>query len=99
MRFTWDEHKSRQNRVKHRVSFETAVLVFDDPYAVSVQDRVVDGEERWQTVGLVGGVTVLLVAHTTQGEHGEEIVHIISARKATPHERRTYERRRKEESD
>ena len=58
MRFVWDEGKSRNNLAKHQVSFETAKLVFDDPFAISIQDRVVEGEERRQTLGLVGGVVI-----------------------------------------
>jgi uncharacterized DUF497 family protein len=91
MRFTWDEEKSRRNLAKHKVSFETAKLVFDDPRAVSRLDRVEDGEERWQTLGLAGGIVVLLVAHTYREESGEEAIRIISARKATAHERTVYE--------
>lgn len=99
MRFTWDADKNRRNRARHELSFETAVLVFDDPDAISVQDRVVDGEERWQTVGLAGGLAVLLVAHMREEEDDDEVVHVISARKATRHERRAYERRRKGKSN
>jgi uncharacterized DUF497 family protein len=51
MRFEWDPNKSRANRRKHGVSFETASLVFDDPNHLSVQDRFEEGEERWQTLG------------------------------------------------
>lgn len=91
MRFVWDAEKSRRNLKKHKISFETAVLVFDDPFAISVVDRIVDDEERWQTVGSVGGMTVLLVAHTYRTEGGEEMIRIISARKATPRERAIYE--------
>jgi uncharacterized DUF497 family protein len=54
MRFEWDENKNKTNRDKHGVSFETAQLVFNDPHALSVQDRHECGEERWQTLGLVG---------------------------------------------
>jgi len=91
MRFVWDKRKSRSNWIKHKVSFETAVLVFEDPFALSVQDRVIEGERRWQTLGLVGDVVILLVAHTYDEEDGEEMIRIISARKATPHERKLYE--------
>lgn len=91
MRFVWDEEKSRRNLAKHKVSFETAKLVFDDPRAVSRMDRVEDGEERWQTLGLVGGIIVLLVAHTYLEEDGEQAIRIISARKATARERTAYE--------
>jgi uncharacterized DUF497 family protein len=91
MRFVWDEEKSRRNLIKHKVSFETARLVFDDPNAISRPDRIVEGEERWQTLGQVGGVVILLVAHTYHDEEGEEVIRIISARKATPQERERYE--------
>jgi Uncharacterized protein conserved in bacteria len=90
MRFVWDEAKDRRNRSKHKVSFETARFVFDDPFAMSVQDRTVGGEERWQTLGLVGGSVVLLVAHTYVDEGDEEVIRIISARKATARERKIY---------
>ena len=50
-----------------------------------------DGEERWQTFGLVGEVVRLLVAHTWSERDGEEVVRIISARRATARERRRYE--------
>lgn len=91
MRIEWDEAKNRSNLTKHGVSFETAQLVFDDPHHVSMQDRQVGGEDRWQTFGLVGGAVLLLVAHTWRDEDGEEIVRVISARKATSRERQHYE--------
>jgi uncharacterized DUF497 family protein len=90
MRFIWDEHKNRRNLLKHKVGFETAALVFNDPHAISVQDRLVQGEARWQTLGLIEGVVVLLVAHSTEFESDEEVIRIISARKATPREREIY---------
>ena len=91
MRFTWDEGKNRSNLAKHGISFEIAVLVFDDPAALSRLERIVDDEERWQTIGIAGGSAVLLVAHTWRDIRGEQIVRIISARKATPRERTLYE--------
>ena len=91
MRFVWDENKSRSNLAKHKVSFETAALVFNDPHSVSLFDRIKDGEERWQTLGTAGGLAILFVAHVDYREDGEDIVRIISARKATPHERKIYE--------
>jgi uncharacterized DUF497 family protein len=86
--FAWDERKNRVNQQKHGVSFETAILVFDDPYHLTRQDREVEGEPRWQTIGMVKGVHVLLVAHTVD-EDGE-VVRVLSARKATPSERSVY---------
>ena len=90
MQFTWDERKNRANKQKHGISFETAVLVFDDPYHLSRQDREVDSEPRWQTIGMVNGVYVLLVTHSVNETEDEETIRIISARKATPQERRIY---------
>lgn len=89
MRFEWDADKNRRNLAKHKISFETASLVFNDPQAVSLQDRVVEGEERWQTLGMVSD-TVLIVAHTYRDEASDEVIRLISARKATACERRAY---------
>lgn len=89
MKFTWDENKNQINQSKHKVSFETAQHVFDDPLHVSRQERVENGEPRWQTLGMVYGVVVLLVAHTENDS--EETIRIISARKADKTERRIYE--------
>ena len=91
MRFLGDEKKSRLNFAKHKVSFEIASLVFEDPHSISRFDRTKEGEERWQTLGVPVGIAVLLVAHADYEEGGEEVLRIISARKATPHEREIYE--------
>ena len=92
IRFEWDERKNLANQRKHGVSFEEAAQVFLDPWVVSVQDRIEDGEERWQSLGLVDDVLLLLVAHTIQEESAtQEVIRIISARCATPTERRRYE--------
>lgn len=91
MRIEWDEQKNRRNQAKHRVSFELAQYVFDDPHHISIQDRHEHGEERWQTFGMIGGVVVLLVAHAYRGKASGETIRIISARKATKPERRFYE--------
>lgn len=93
--FTWDETKATANRRKHGVSFSTAQAVFRDPYALTEFDRVEAGEVRWRTIGLVNGVVVLLLIHTILFEGpGWEVVRIISARRAEPHERSRYERHR-----
>jgi uncharacterized DUF497 family protein len=92
VRWTWQDEKNRTNKRDHGLSFETARLVFDDPLAVSRPDAYL-AEERWQSVGLVGPV-ILFVVHTwpePDSATGEETGRIISARKATAHERRTYE--------
>jgi uncharacterized DUF497 family protein len=91
MSWTWDPDKAKANRLKHGLSFGTAVLVFDDPLHASKPDPHLDGD-RWHTIGLVGPV-LLLVVHTwpEETEDGELVGRIISARKATVHERKVYE--------
>lgn len=82
----WDERKNRINKRKHKVSFETAQLVFYDPFAVTAEDYIDDNEEtRYQTLGLVQGV-LILVAHVFRNERPW----IISARKAVKHEEEIY---------
>ncbi len=90
MRFEWDERKSRTNLAKHKVSFGLARLVFDDPQRLSLRDER-ENEERWLTLGLVKGTVVLVVAHTVREENDEEVIRIISARKASRRERERYE--------
>jgi uncharacterized DUF497 family protein len=94
LRFEWDAAKAASNRQKHGVSFETATLVFSDPHALTDQDRIEGNEYRWRTIGLVDGVVLLLVAHTDREEGGEDVVRIISARRADRAERRRYEQAR-----
>jgi uncharacterized DUF497 family protein len=91
MRFEWDEQKNRQNLRKHDVRFQTAVLVFDDPYAITQRDVTFEDEERWITVGAIRPGSTLLVVHTFYEEHDEEVIRVISARAAESHERRAYE--------
>lgn len=84
--------KATRNQAKHQVGFETATRVFLDPFALSEQDRVEAGEYRWQTIGSVKSIVVLLVAHTARDEaDATTIIHIISARRSTRPERRRYE--------
>ncbi len=92
IRFEWDPVKNDINQRKHGLDFETASLVFDDPNALSLQDRFENDEERWQTIGSIGGVVIVLVAHTMRLEDDAEIIRIISARKATRLERQSYEK-------
>ena len=96
--FEWDETKARSNSRKHGVRFEDAMLVFADPYALVEQDRLEGSEFRWQTLGMAGGIVLLLVAHTVRSEQEDEIIRIISARKAVREERKRYDENRKKES-
>ena len=96
--FEWDEAKAKSPERKHGVRFEDAMLVFADPFARVEQDRIEGGELRWQTLGLVGGGTLLLVAHTVRSGPDEETMRIISARKATRKERQRYDQNRAKET-
>lgn len=90
--FSWDEAKNKINQQKHGLSFEVATLVFLDALHLSRQDRIENGELRWQTLGMVNNMVLLLVAHTWQHEAtGQEYIRIISARLATKLERKIYE--------
>ena len=91
MEFEWDSEKARQNRVKHRISFELAREVWEDPLHVIVPDRFEDGEQRWHAIGMVGPVVILVVVHTYPDVEDEGWVRIVGARNATAHERRRYE--------
>ncbi len=94
-RFEWDPVKAASNLRKHRVSFETAIRAFADPFALTDQDRTEGGEQRWQTLGVVEGHYLLLTVHTIREEDEDgqavEIIRIISAREADRNERRRYE--------
>ena len=89
--FAWSEPKNAANRKKHGISFETAARVFEDLAAVSYVERFESGEQRWHTIGLAGGIAIVLVAHTVTEEDGKEIIRIISARKANRRERNLYQ--------
>ncbi len=96
--FEWDEAKAKTNERKHGVRFDDAMLVFADPYALTEQDRIIGGELRWQTIGLAGGVVLLLVAHTIRDEGTDEVIRIISARKAARKECKRYDQNREEDT-
>ena len=88
MNFEWDPGKARQNRRKHRVSFQEAATVFGDPIAITYPDPDHSlTEQRFLTVGIFSAGRVLLVCHADRNVH----VRIISARKTTRHERKNYE--------
>lgn len=95
MEFEWDEAKNQKNIRKHKINFQTAIRVFADPLHISIQDRIEDGEARWQTVGMVQGQMLLLVAHTILDDDRDTVIRIISARKAERKERKHYEQTNK----
>jgi hypothetical protein len=93
MKYEWNEEKNKLNQQKHGVSFEEAKEVFDDPLQISKLDkRFSYFEERWITVGATSKSKVLVVANLFFTDDGEEIIRIISARKANKLERESYEK-------
>lgn len=91
--FTWSAEKARRNLVKHRISFELAQQVFNDPHVVILEDCEDErGEMRYHAIGYVETQFLLLVVHADRSEENQEIIHIISARKAEDYEQRTYAR-------
>ena len=90
--FEWNEDKNEVNRRKHGISFATASRIFDDPRVIQYVERIEDGEERWHAIGHVAGSLLLLTVVHTWTENGtDELVRIISARRASTGERRIYD--------
>lgn len=86
MRFEWDGRKAASNLTKHGVDFADAVTVLDDEFALTVcDDRA--GEDRYVTIGMDATGRLLVVVYTLRGER----VRIISARRPTSGERKSYE--------
>lgn len=83
----YDPAKAAANLKKHGVSFADAEGVLFDPLAVTVEDTSAVGEQRFATVGLGSAGEILVVVYTER----EGRYRIISARRATPRERKTYE--------
>lgn len=86
MQFSWDPKKAASNRKKHGVSFEEAATVFTDALALQVEDALYP--ERSILIGLSEKQRLLLTVFV---EESENEIRIISARRATSHERRRYE--------
>ena len=86
-RFEWDDEKAWLNRAKHKVSFERATAVFDDNNALNEADDE-PSEERWQTIGF-DAARILVVIWT---ERRNNVIRIISARKANRNEEDRYYR-------
>ena len=92
LRFEWDERKSLQNKRKHGVSFEEAETVFSDDYGLLIDDPDHSGEEdRFLLLGLSAILRTLTVAHCYR--KADDVIRIISARKANRKERDIYNRR------
>jgi uncharacterized DUF497 family protein len=90
IKFTWRPEKAKRNLKKHGVSFETAKEVFSDPHVVITEDCETDSETRYHAIGFAGGEILLLVVYVDNSNDEQEILHIVSARKADIYEQTTY---------
>ena len=90
--FEWDSTKYRGNRDKHGVAFDEAATVFKDSKALSIFDPDHnESEDRWVTMGISEKGRLLIVIHTFRKEsEGAATIRIISSRKATKQETKTY---------
>jgi uncharacterized DUF497 family protein len=89
MEFEWDPDKAADNLTKHGVSFQEAATIFGDPLAITYFDPDhSEVEDRYLTFGHASSGNLLVVAHTDRGDR----VRIISARRATRRERKSYEK-------
>jgi hypothetical protein len=89
LHFAWDEKKNRSNQQKHNVSFEEAQTVFYDASAMEFYDKTHSRkEDRFLLLGQSFSFRTLMVCHCYKEDDG--VIRIISARKATPKERKKY---------
>ena len=88
MVFEWDENKEKINIAKHKIDFKTASRVFADERRIEKYDEEHSFEEdRYITIGMIGGVAVILMVVYTERK---DAIRIISARKATKKEKEEY---------
>jgi len=88
MQFEWDPKKAKQNLTKHGVSFDEAVTAFYDPLSATFDDPDhSENEQRYITIGFSSQGRLLVVAHAERRGN----IRIISARRATAHERKKHE--------
>ena len=90
MEYQWDQEKSDLNWKKHEVDFADAIGVFEDDWALTLKEEILQGEQRFATVGMDFVGRTIVVVFTYRGDD----IRIISARPATKTERRTYNERR-----
>ena len=84
----WDQAKARSNLAKHGISLADADSILDDPFAMSIRDMGLPGEERFVAVGTDSFGRILAVSYAYRRSR----IRVISARRATRSERREYEK-------
>jgi uncharacterized DUF497 family protein len=88
MKIRWDPRKAEANFRKHKIRFSDAETVLFDPMALTIEDQIVDQEQRLLSVGSDAIGRILVVVYTYHGN----TIRLISARKATSKERKYYEK-------
>jgi hypothetical protein len=95
MQFKWDENKHLSNVFKHSVTFKDACHIFSDKSILTLHDKSHSfDEDRWISLGVTNMGKILVVVHTFAFIEGEELVRIISARKANSREHKIYYERK-----
>ena len=87
MQFEWDEAKNEANVRKHGIDFADVSVVFLRPILTKLDDRTDYGEDRWITIGLLNSIIAVIV----WTERQQDVIRIISARRANKYERKRYE--------
>src|SRR5689334_23059163 len=90
--FTWDQEKALTNLRVHGISFETAREAFGDPFQVTIENYRIgeENEQRFAMIAMSGSMTLLLVIFADRSKGDNEILHIISARRAERYEEKIY---------
>jgi uncharacterized protein len=88
MRITWDPNKAETNLRKHGICFSDAEMVLYDPFAMSLDEQIVETEQRFVTIGADAVGRIIAVVYSYRAD----TIRLISARKTTPKERKQYEK-------
>ena len=89
MDYQWDTKKALKNKKKHGIDFADSVGVFEDDWALTIEEQNVDGEQRYVTIGMDFLGRIIVVIYT----YIKNSIRIISARSATREERKEYEKK------
>lgn len=90
MKYQWDLKKSKSNEKKHGIDFADTIGVFEDEWALTIEERFIEGEQRFITIGTDFLGRILFVVYTYRIDE----IRLISARATTKVERKVYEQRR-----
>ena len=88
MAITWDPQKAEANFRKHRIRFSDAETVLFDPMTLTIEDQIINQEQRFLSVGSDALGRILVIVYTYHGD----TIQLISARKATSKERKYYDK-------